>query len=160
MGGGGPIEMIAIKLVSQASGLFVVSFDIGSNAAATTSLTWQVNTYTNASPNVPITLQTNAQAVGVNCYIDNTGAGIPPASGATAAAIAALQNIVVGSAGPDYNFNWSGQIGHGPSGATANVAPTPVPNGQTLYVTVSLQVNASEIGYSFVGSTASAYELP
>jgi hypothetical protein len=151
-------EFGGILLTALASGIFVVNVDVVATSSDGASLQWQINSYTNATPTSKIVLPANAQAVGLNCYIDNSGAGIGPSSGAATRGVVAVQPITSGDT--NYAFNWSGQVGYGPTTGN-NLAPTPVPYGQNFYLTVSLQVNDSEIGYGFTGGLVlSAYELP
>jgi hypothetical protein len=126
------------RLTARASGLFVVALSAQYVALAGDSVTWAVTSYTDAVAGTPLTLPANAQSVGLNCYVDNTGAGISPSAGATVGVVNYGPTSTIGTAAVDDKFSWTGIIGSNIT-ITPTGAPSAVPYGQSFYVTLSVQ---------------------
>jgi|HubBroStandDraft_2_1064218.scaffolds.fasta_scaffold00001_142 hypothetical protein len=142
--------VLGVKLTAKASGLFVLYVHgLAAAAAAGDVVTWTVDTYTDAVVGTPLTLPGNAAPVGVNCVSDNSGAGIAPSAGATAAQVITADAVTLGTAAVGDKFMWGGIV-------TANNAA--VPKGSTFYATLS--ITDSVAARAVTQASVSAYELP
>jgi hypothetical protein len=142
--------VIGVKLTAKASGLFVLYVHgLAAAAVAGDVVTWTVDTYTDAVVGTPLTLPGNAAAVGVSCFSDNSGAGIAPSAGATAATVISADAVTLGTAYTGDKYTWAGIV-------TTNGAV--VPKGSTFYATLS--ITDSVAARAVTQASISAYELP
>lgn len=142
------------RLVARASGIFLVSVSAQYVAAAGDGVTWQITSYTDAVAGTPLTLPANAVATGLNCFVDNSGAGIAPSAGATVGSSVYAPTHVIGTTAVDDIFSWSGLVGASVAGSGALVA---VPFGESFYVTLSV---TNSVATRAIGTAnMNAYEL-
>lgn len=143
--------VVGIRLTAQSSGLFLVGLSAqASQAAAADAITWTVTSYTDAVVGTPLTLPANAAATGVNCYVDNSGAGIAPSAGASGGTLIAAQTAVLGTLAQGSLYTWSGIVG---------LADTAIAKGSTFYITLSITGTAAARDV-VSDPTLSAFELP
>jgi hypothetical protein len=136
-------------LTARSSGRFFCSMIAQYAIPASSTVTLTVTTYTQTTPGSPIVLpSTNAQSVGLNCYVDNSGAGIAPTSGGTAHPVTAPAITNTATAASNVVLSYSG-LCQGAGGS-------PVPQGLQFYVTFSVSGGAGAI----TQLAMSAFELP
>lgn len=146
---------LGIKLTARASGLFQITIGAMAAAVAADVVTWTVSTYTDTTVGTPLTLPANAAATGLNCYVDNAGTGIAPASGAAGPVVILAPFKTIGTLAADDFFYWSGIVGGALQGGAY---PLGAAYGATMYVTLSITDTVA--ARAITQATASAFELP
>lgn len=149
---------LGVLLTRRGSGIFHVSLAAKYAAAAAQTVTLTVDAYTNSAPNVDMVLPANAVPVGAGLaagiITDNSGAGIAPSSGATAAyevtALSWTQGTLQAGAVLAYSglatitFDSGSQVG--------------IPEQQQFYLVFS--VTNSAAAEAITEAVVGAFELP
>ena len=144
------VPFLGVKLTARASGVFLVTFGCRAADVAGDITTWTVTAYTDSVTGTPLTLPANASPVGLNCFADNSGAGIAPSAGATAGTVlTATGPRTIGTAGVGDSFAYA-----------AIAAPgAPVARGDVFYATLSV-TQAAGVSRALSQAWATAIELP